>query len=87
MAYRTIRNGKIYAARKKNNRKCISLTVDSSRQRYSTQSGVAFYIAFPYFFITVAKFLTHCYGTCKGEKGIENRNTINSRYLEVEGTL
>ena len=27
-----------------------------------------------------------CYGTCRGEKGIENRNTVNSRYLEVEET-
>ena len=84
MADRTIRNGKIYAALKQ--RKCVSLTVDSFRQRYSSQSGVAVYIEFPIFFITVAKFLMQCHGTCTGEKGIEKRNTINSRCLEVEGT-
>ena len=37
-----------YAALKQ--QKCISLTVDSSGQRYSSQSGVALYMyAFPYY--------------------------------------
>ena len=31
--------------------KCISLTVDSSRQRYSSQNGVAVYIAFRIFLL------------------------------------